>query len=422
MGLFAALTVTASAQSLLLKNAIVHTVTGQTLNPGDVLIENGRISAVAFSVEAAGAKVIDLKGLHLYPGLIALDSSEGLLEIESVRATLDTTEIGDYKPDVQSWVAVNPDSEILAVTRANGVTHFEPAPQGGIVAGVSALMQLDGWTTEQMTIKRPTALHVYWPSMSLDTAPRGGRGGGGGRGGSLPEQAKEREARVKSLDDFFQDARHYAKSREGSSPAAVNPPWEAMLPVIRGEIPIVVHASDIRQIKSAVKWAETNNFKIILAGGSDAARVAELLASRKIPVIYEVTYDQPSHDQDSYDANFTAPEVLRKAGVTVVFSLGSASAKTPLIKNLPYDAAQCVAFGYPEEEAVKGITLYPAQVMGVGGRLGSIEVGKEASLFASDGKVLDIRATIKHVWIAGKEVSLESRHTRLYEKYKSRPK
>jgi imidazolonepropionase-like amidohydrolase len=416
------------AETILLKHAIVHTVSGQTLSPGDVLIENGKITAVAASVDSAGAKIVDLTGQHLYPGLIALDSAQGLFEIESVRATIDTTEIGDYKPDIQSWVAVNPDSELLPVTRANGITHIEPAPQGGIVAGVSGLMQLDGWTTEQMTIKHPVALHIYWPDMALNTGAggggRGGAGGGGARGKSLPDQAKDRQMKLKELDDFFQEARAYAKAHDAAKPGAassVNPPWEAMLPVIHGDIPIMVHASDLRQIKAAVKWAQTNNYRVILVGGHDAALAAGLLAEQKIPVIYEVTYAPAGRDSEGYDVNFGAPEILRQAGVTVAFSCGASAIATPIAKNLPYDAAQCVAFGYPEDEAVKGLTLYPAQILGVSGRLGSIEVGKEASLVAYTGSVLDIRAVTKHVWIAGNEVSLESRHTRLYEKYQARP-
>jgi imidazolonepropionase-like amidohydrolase len=183
----------------------------------------------------------------------------------------------------------------------------------------------------------------------------------------------------------------------------------------------MVHADDLRQIKAAVKWAETNQYKIIIVGGRDARLCANLLADKKIPVVYEFTFGQPHRDFDSYDVNFKAPETLRKAGVKVAFSMGSSSFNAPLAKNLPYLASQAVAFGLPESEALKGITLYPAQILGVDERLGSIEPGKEASFFACDGDILDLRANVQHLWIAGKEVSLETRHTRLYEKYKNRP-
>lgn len=417
----------AHADSLYLHNAIVHTVSGSTITNGGVLIRDGKIDLVTDgkSSDSINAdKSIDLKGQHVYPGLIGLDSAVGLTEIESIRATIDTTEAGEFTPDVQSWIAVNPDSELIPVTRANGITHIEPAPQGGVVAGMSGVMALDGWTAEQMAIKHPVALHVYWPTMELNTLPKE-KWRDKTKFKSLEEQGRERQEKLKSLDDFFQEARAYARQRDaiakGASDPGINPPWEAMLPVARGDVPLMVHANDLRQIKAAARWAQTNDYKITIVGGRDARLAADLLAARKIPVIYEVTFDQPHHDFDSYDVNFRAPEVLHKAGVKVAFSMGATSFDAPLAKNLPYLAAQSVAFGLPEDEALKGITLYPAQILGLEKRLGSIETGKEASLFVCDGDILDLRANVTHVWIAGKEVSLETRHTRLYQKYKNRP-
>jgi len=411
------------AETLLLTGATVHTVSGETLSPGQVLVKDGKISAVGRSLSAADAKTVDLAGLHLYPGMIALNTDLGLVEIEAVRATRDGREVGDYTPDVESWIAVNPDSELLPVARANGLSHFEPVPSGGVVSGQSGLVALDGWTVEEMTIKKPLAMHVFWPEMDLDTTPRD-RARNRSAWKSLDDQAKERREKLKSLDDFFQEARAYAKAREAAKNGAPdpgrNPPWEAMLPVLRGEVPITVHAHDVRQIRAAVKWAETNGFKIILAGGRDAWKVADLLATNRVPVIYPHTFTQPTRDTDAYDVHFAAPAALQKAGVTVAFAVGNRAGS--LAKNLPYEAAQATAYGLPAVEALKGVTLYPAQIAGVADRLGSIEAGKEATLFAADGDILDIRSNVKRMWIAGKEVSLENRHTRLYEKYKSRPK
>ena len=417
-----------SAKTILLQNAVVHTVSGTNLANGGVLINGDKIELVFDGPTPKGVvadEVIDLKGQHLYPGLIALDTAVGLSEIEAVRATLDTTEVGEYTPDVQSWVAVNPDSELVPIARANGITHIEPAPQGGVVAGVSGVVALSGWTTEQMTVKRPAALHVYWPSMRLNTSARP-RMRDRSAIKSLEEQSREREANLKALDEFFLNARAYAKSRSallttGAPDPGINPPWEAMLPVLHGEIPIMVHADDLRQIKAALKWAQTNDYKIIIVGGSDAWLAASQLATQKVPVILESVFEQPNRDYDSYDANFKAAEVLRKAGVTVAFSIGSTSFNAPLTKNLPYLASQAIAFGLPESDALKGITLYPARILGMENRLGSIQPGKEASLFVCDGDIFDLRANVKRLWIAGQEVSLESRHTRLYEKYKNRP-
>lgn len=409
------------AQTILLRGATVHTVSGETLSPGDVLIQDGKITAVGKSLSAPGAQVVNLTGQHLYPGMIALDTALGLVEIGAVRATDDTTEVGDYTPDVESWIAVNPDSELLPVARGNGVAYFEPVPQGGVVAGQSALDRIEGWTTEQMVVKKPLALHVFWPRMELDTTPKE-RMSDPSKWKSFEDQDKERRAKLRELADFFEDARAYAKAKDAATnnaaPPEKVPAWEAMLPYLRGELPITVHADEARQIKTAVAWAITNHFKIAIAGGHDAWRVADLLATNKIPVIYEHTFAAPERDTDAYDAQMHAPEVLHEAGVQVSFSIGGAT----LVKNMPFAAAQAVAFGLPPDEAVKGLTLYPAEIAGVADQLGSIEVGKEATLFVMDGDLLDIRSTVKRMWMAGKEVSLESRHTRLYEKYKNRPK
>ncbi len=417
------------AENLLLSNAVVHTVSSATITNGEVLVQNGKIVQVFDASSRSGrilpadVAVIDLKGQHAYPGLIALNTELGLIEISAVRATLDTTEVGEYTPDVQSWNAVNPDSELIPVARGNGITHVEPVPQGGAVAGQSGLVALDGWTFEQMTIKKPVALHLYWPKMELDARPKE-EFRDKSKWKSLEDQAKGRQKKLNTLDDFFREARAYDKARSaagknGAVDPDLNPSWEAMRPFVRGELPLTVHADETRQITTAVQWAKPNQYKIILAGGRDAWRVADLLATNKIPVVYDYVFGLPPRDTDAYDIQFKAPEILRKAGVTVVF--GGASVEPSIIMNLPYVAAQAVAFGLPEIEAIRGLTLYPAQVAGVADRLGSIEAGKDATLFVADGDILDIRSHVKRMWIAGREINLENRHTRLYEKYRNRP-
>jgi imidazolonepropionase-like amidohydrolase len=311
---------------------------------------------------------------------------------------------------------------MLPVARANGVSHFEPVPTGNTVAGQSGLVAISGWTSEQMAIKKPIALHVFWPSANLQTNPRE-RGRTRERPKPLEEQAKEYREKIKALTEFFEEARAYVKARDaaknGAPDAGKVPAWESMIAVVRGEIPVVVHADDVREIRAAVNWADTNHFKIIIADGRDSAKAAALLAEKKIPVIYDQVFTQPPQDSENYDVQFSTPGVLHKAGVKVIFSPGLGSES--LVKNLPYHAAQAVAFGLPADEALKGITLYPAQIAGVADKLGSIEAGKEATLVVTDGDILDIRSNVKRMWIVGKEVSLESRHTRLYEKYKNRP-
>lgn len=415
------------ASTLLLKNAIIHTVSGPVLK-GDILIENGKIKKLGNPVEIKADEEIDLQGKHVYPGFIAASTTLGLVEIEAVRATRDFAEVGDYTPDVQSWIAVNPDSELLPVARMNGITHIVPVPTGGIVTGQSGVIALQGWTTEDMTIKAPVALNVFWPGMRLDPAPKE-RFKDKDKWKSLEDQARERRAKLKELDDFFSEAEAYLKQKEnGKNPTRV-PAWEAMIPFVKGEIPLMIHADEYRQIKSAVEWAGARKYKAIIVGGRDSWMIADLLATNKVPVIFERVYNQegglgatPARDIDGYDVHFRAPSVLQKAGVKVILGEGLGGDSAENVRNLPYTAAQAVAFGLPETEAIKGMTLYPAEILGLADRLGTIEEGKEATLVIANGNILDIRTTVTDVLIAGHKMALESRQTRLYQKYKNRPK
>jgi imidazolonepropionase-like amidohydrolase len=414
----------ARAASLLLTGATLHTVSGPTLTNASLLIRDGKIVGLGEHLTEVADRTLDLKGQHVFPGLIAPVTVLGLLEIDAVRATRDTTEVGDYHPDVYSWIAVNPDSELIPVARANGYTHAQAIPLGGVVSGHSSVIALAGWTIEDLAVKRSAGLHVVWPSFDLDTRPKA-PGAKKDKSKSIEDQIKERDKQVKELDDFFTEAEAYAKAKAAAKdPSAfkVVPAWEAMLPLLRGEEPVFLHADEARQIKSAVEWAARRKYRAVLAGGRDAARVAGLLATNHVVVAFEHVFTQPARDTDAYDVHFAAPAALAKAGVKVAFAGGTGEFGASGIRNLPYAAAQAVAFGLPHDEAVRGLTLYPAQFLGVADRLGSLEVGKEASLFVADGDILDIRAHVTRMWIAGREVSLESRHTRLYDKYRNRPK
>ncbi|MGZ8938633.1 MAG: amidohydrolase family protein [Limisphaerales bacterium] len=415
----------ARAESVLFKNATIFPVSAPAMEKADLLIENGKIKQIGQNLSAEGAREIDCTGKQIYPGIIAAATSAGLVVIDAVRATIDSREVGDYTPDVRSWLAVNPDSELLPVARANGITHIVPVPTGGIVPGHSGLVALQGWTVEDLAVKAPLALHLFWPSMSLDTTPREGLVDKS-KFKSLEDQAKERSARLKDLDDFFSEAESYAKARPADANDRI-PAWEAMLPFLNGEIPVMIHADESRQIKAAVEWATQRKYKAIIAGGRDAWMHAGLLASNKIPVLFERVFYQssslaatPSRDVDPYDTHYKAPAVLHEAGVQVAIGLGGHSGSE--LRNIPYVAAHAMAFGLPADAALKSITLHPAQMLGVGDRLGSLEVGKEATLVIATGSILDIRTQVTEVWIAGQKTSVESRHTRLYEKYNNRPR
>lgn len=411
----------AGAETILLKGATIHTITRGNLEQGDVLIRDGKIAWVAESIQVVADRIVNLKGKHLYPGMVATTTTLGLLEINSIRATLDTHEVGQWTPEVLSWRAVNPESELIPVARASGITHAQPIPLGGTVSGQSGVIQLSGWTVEDLMVKPTVGLHVWWPLMSLNDQPKE-LSNNPSNWKSPKEQAKQRKQRVLEISEFFESAKAYVSHREQNDGAHQIPNWASTTSWVKGKTPLFIHADEKRQITSAVEWADEHDYKMILVGGRDAWRVADLLAKHGIPVIYDHIFTLPNRGEDSYDAHYTAPSILALAGVKVIFSEGISRFAASSIRNLPHSAAQAVAFGMRKEEALKGITLYPAQVLGLGDRLGSIESGKEASLIALTGELLDIRSQVTEMWIQGERVSLESRHTRLYNKYRNRPK
>jgi imidazolonepropionase-like amidohydrolase len=264
---------------------------------------------------------------------------------------------------------------------------------------------------------------VQWPSYGLDTTPKE-QAPNKERWKSAEDQIKEREKRVKEISTFFDDAEAYAKAKTQSAAGSfrVVPAWESMLTVLRGEEAVVLHADESQQIQAAVEWARQRKYKVVLAGGRDAWRVASFLATNAIPVAYGHVFTSPPRDVDPYDVQFAAAGVLSRAGVAVTFSGAGERFGASNVRNTPYAAAQSVAYGMPRDAALKALTLEPAKLLGVSDRLGSLEVGKDATLFIADGDILDIRSKVVRMWIAGGEVPLESKHTRLYQRYKERPK
>ncbi|MCX6860846.1 MAG: amidohydrolase family protein [Verrucomicrobia bacterium] len=418
LGLAAAV-LSAQASSLLLKDGWIFTASGPVLTNASVLIRDGRIEKVGAGLTDKADTVVELGGQRVFPGLIAPTTVLGLLEIDALRATRDTTEVGEYSADVSAWIAVNPDSELIPVARANGYTHAHVVPSGGTVSGFSGLIQLDGWTIEDLTVEKAVALHLRWPGFGLDTTPRPP---GKDSGPSLEDQVRDRDRKLREIDSFFTEAAAYSEAKKVAKEGFKTvPAWEAMLPIVRKERPLWIHVNEARGIRSAAEWSVRRGFKAVIAGGRDAWREAAYLAEHRIPVAYEHVFTQPVRDTDPYDVHYSAPAVLSKAGVLLAFSEGTEQFGASNIRNIPYSAAQARAFGLPYEDAVRGLTLNAAKMLGVSDRLGSIEPGKEATLFIADGDVLDLKAQVKRMWIRGREVDLSSRHTRLYEKYRKRP-
>lgn len=399
--------------------ATVHTMDGDALPGATVLLKDGRIAAVGRRVDLpADAERIEAAGRHVYPGFIDADSVLGLTEIGSVPGTEDTREAGLVNPSLRPEIAVNPDSELIPVTRANGVLHARIAARGGLVNGTSTLIRLDGWTWAEMTVAAPLALQVEWPLMRIDRRPEARA--------RAKEQEERRDERLRALDEAFAAARTYVRARDaaarGEAPALrADARWEAMRPVVEGKIPVIVDANELDQIEAALGWAEKEGVRLIVSGGADAWRIAETLARRKIPVILGGTLELPTRSWEPYDAAFTRAARLHAAGVAFCLSNGGSGFDAANSRNLPYQAAMAEAFGLPHEEALRSITRYPAEILGVGDRLGTVAPGRSGSLILTDGDPLDIRTQVLRAWIDGHEIDLSSRHTRLYEKYRNRP-
>lgn len=404
---------TVLADDLVLTGADLHTVSHGVIERGEILIRDGKIAALGARVDAsAGAQRIALPGKRIYPGFVAADSLLGLNEIDAVRATLDFAEAGAINPSARALVAIDADSEQLAVARANGVltVHVVPrAGEAGLLAGQSALIKPDGWTWEQMRLADPVGVHLFWPTARVPSW--------------MPPQAQEKAAealrqKLAAIDTAFRDARAYRASRQKSADnAASDLRWDALLPVLERRQPLFVHADDAKQIRDALAFAEREQVRLVLVGGTDAWRFAGTLKARDIPVILGSSHNLPLRRWESYDTIYAAAGKLAAAGVRLAIANESGSSNE---RNLPYQAASYAAFGLDRDVALRAITLSAAEILGIDQRLGSLDVGKDATLFVADGDALENFTKVERAWIQGHEIDLSNRQTQLYEKYRSK--
>ncbi len=421
--------------TFLLRNVDVYPVTAKEMKGVSVLVQDGKIAEIGSKITAPkGVKVVEGKGLRVYPGLIDSATNLGLQEIQSVRESVDTGEIGQFMPQLHALVAVNPESEHFGAVRVNGITSAITLPGGGggrggggtqLISGQAALIHTSGYTWEDMEIGRSAAIQLNFPSLG----GRGGRGGGdippevlamlgdigGAAGGANPRRTYEDN--IAKINQFFDDARHY-KAAKAAHPAGFTPDLklEAMIPVIDGKVPVAVSASSAETIHDAISFADKQKVKIVIMGPRELGNAGPELKSHNIPVILGRVLALPEHEDDAYDQAMALPNQFYKAGVKFAFGTFT----NEFVRNLPFQAAAAVGFGLPADEALKAVTINPAEIWGQSDKVGSLEKGKWADLLITNGDPLEVQTKVEHVYIKGKEIELTNKQTRLYEKYMSR--
>lgn len=410
--LFAQITEKPGFGKFAITNATIHTVTNGTIEGGIVLIDDHAILLVGKNAKIPDEyEVIDASGKHVYPGFIDANTRLGLEEVGSIELTQDYNEVGDYNPHMKAFTAVNPNSVSIPVTRVNGITNVVSIPASGVIAGKATLIDLWGYTPDDMAVKESAGLHIEWPNAIS--------------GGSSDEEVQKKyEKDLKELNDFWKRAEFYDEMMEqyeldpeGRSQPDKNIKMEAMREVITGDVPVIISVNREKNIKNAIDWTnEKEDVNFIFAGVSEGWRVAEELAEAEIPVIASSLYTI-TRDYDNYQRPYQNAGKMAEAGVKVMISTGGGVEN---VRNVGFHAGYAANYGMGKEEALKAVTINPAEVFGVGDQLGSIEEGKKANLFISDGDPFEPTTQIEHVFINGYKIPMTSRHEQLYEQFLDR--
>ncbi len=406
-----------------LKGGHVVTVSGADIPNGTVVISGGKITAVGASVSIpSGAQVIDVSGLMVYPGMIETGSSVGLSEIgQGVVATVDISEVGSFNPNAQAFYGIDPHSAHVGVARVVGITTVVSRPTGGIISGQAALMNLAGDTPPKMAVSPRIALVIELPHSGF-----GGRGFARAAAlqGNPGDANRVRQLQMDSLRTMLRDADAYGKAQAAYAKDKTLPRpahdvvLESLLPAISGQMPVIFPADRANDIRDAVTFAEEMHLKPIIMGGQEAPAVASFLKQHNAPVIVTAVMKLPSREDDPYDINYSIPGKLAAAGVTFAISTGDKGSE---IRTLPYNAGMAAANGLSKADALKSVTLWPAQIFGVGGKMGSIEVGKMANIVVTTGDLLEAKIDTKYLFIDGRPVPLDTKHTQLNAMFKDRP-
>ncbi len=409
----------AQTRTIVIEHAVIHTAiaAAEPLRDGFVIIEQGKIVAVGTGtpvgahgeVPSADVLRIDASGMHVTPGFISPSTTLGLVETLQVRATDDRAEFGAFHPEVASWLAVNPDSNLLPVARMGGVLMALVMPQGGTVSGEASLMRLDGWTNDELAVVKDVGTVLRWPAT--EPAPRWFTSK------SADEQEKARRSALRAIDDFFDAAKSYARAIAADPTLPRDLRFERLGDVLDGTKPLLIEAASAGQIESAILWATTRGMRPIIVGGDGAPAVADLLVTHKVPVVVQGVLRLPRFAHDEYDSAYTLPARLASKGIEVAIATGDEPSND---RNLVHHAATAVAFGLPREEAIAAISRVPAHLAGVDALYGTIATGRSGTLLVHDGDPLEVTTHVVHAWIDGRAIDLRSHQTDLKGKYEQK--
>jgi imidazolonepropionase-like amidohydrolase len=398
-------------ETIALTNATIHVGNGQVINNGTVIFKDGKITEVAANASTSGAKIIDCSGKHIYPGLILSASQLGLIEVNSNRATVDASEIGEMNASIRSIVAYNTDSKVINTLRTNGILIANVIPDGGVISGSSSVVQLDAWNWEDAAYKTDIGIHFRMPSLL--NRPRGR----GGFGGPQPpaDPVKTGLEQIEKVKVFFREAKAYlAESKHENT----NLKFEAVKNLFDKKQKLFIHCNIVKEMLLAIDFAKEFGFDVVLVGAVDSWQIADMLKQNNIAVILNQLHDLPAMIDDDIDQPFKTPGMLQRAGVLFCINDDDANSR---YRNLPFNAGTASAYGLTKEEALSAITLNAANILGIADKTGSIETGKDANIVVSEGDILDMRTNIiTQAFIQGRQVDLNNKQKQLAEKYETK--
>ncbi|WP_133406406.1 amidohydrolase family protein [Parashewanella tropica] len=393
-------------QAILIQNATIHTAANGVIENGDMLFDNGRIVEIGQDLTSNSAQIIDLTGKHVYPGLIALSTSLGLVEVNAVKESVDNREVGFVNPQLSPAVAYNADSEIIPTVRRNGVTYAQVIPSGNGIAGQSIVVNLDSWNVDDALVKTGLEMNLYWPSIRWASSnPK-----------IYKQQLDNQNKQIKEVYQAFEDGYRYFLASKAGDDVEGNKALASMLPLFEGKGQLYVHANKQKQIEQAIAIARKYKFKLVIVGGYDAWRVATSINEIGAKVIYTNVFGLPQRNDDPVDQAFKVPSLLKQAGVPFALAI-KADWNT---RNLPFAAGQTVSHGLSKEEALKAITADAADILNLKD-IGSLQKGYKASFVITQGDLLDqAEGKVEQLYIDGRKVDLNNRHNQLYQKYLKR--